>query len=169
MKTLYLMRHAKSSWSTPGLNDSQRPLNDRGKKAAPFMGKILKKMNEMPELIVTSSAKRACSTAKRIAEKLSYPLKKILNEEKLYMAGRDEFLSVIAQTGNNINKLMLISHNPGITDFANSVSGENIENIPTAGIVRIDFDVNSWDNIKETKGKFIFFEYPKKYSSQFGI
>lgn len=163
------MRHAKSSWDTPGLNDSERPLNSRGKKNAPFMGKLLKGKNEIPDLIISSPAKRAYSTAKRIAEEVSYPGKKIFKEEKLYMADTGEFLSVIGNTLQNINKLMLISHNSGITRFANFISGENLDNIPTAGIVRIDFDMDSWNQITETKGKIIFFEYPKKYTDNVGI
>lgn len=163
------MRHAKSSWDTPGLNDSERPLNNRGKKNAPFMGKLLKGKNEIPDLIISSPAKRAYSTAKRIAEEVSYPVKKIFKEEKLYMADTGEFLSVIGNTLQNINKLMLISHNSGITRFANFISGENLDNIPTAGIVRIDFDMDSWSQITETKGKMIFFEYPKKYTDNVGI
>ena len=169
MKTLYLMRHAKSSWDMPGLSDNERPLNNRGKKNAPFMGKLLKERNEIPDLIISSPAKRAYSTAKRIAAKVDYPGKKIFMEEKLYMADTDEFLSVISDTGQNINKLMLISHNSGITRFANFISGENLDNIPTAGITRIDFDMDSWKQINETKGRMIFFEYPKKYKDNVGI
>ena len=169
MKTLYLMRHAKSSWDTPGLNDGERPLNSRGKKNAPFMGKLLKEKNEIPDLIISSPAKRAYSTAKKVAKEVDYPGKKILKEEKLYMADTDEFLSVIGNTGQNLNKLMLVSHNSGITRFANFISGENLDNIPTAGIARIDFDMDSWRQIKETKGKMIFFEYPKKYTDNVGI
>jgi len=163
------MRHAKSSWAVPGLNDIERPLNDRGKKSAPFMGKLLRKRDEIPELIISSTAKRAYNTAKKIAEEVGYPEKSIFTEEKLYMAGTKEFLSIIKNTQDSINKLMLISHNPAITDFANFIFGENIDNIPTAGLVRVDLDIKSWKEVIGTKGKLIFFEYPKKYPDQVGI
>ena len=163
------MRHAKSSWDNPGLTDSERPLNKRGKKNAPFMGKLLKKMNEIPELIISSPAVRAYKTAKKAAKKIDYPSDKIVKDEKLYMAGTNDFLSVIGNTKPVIDKLMLVSHHPGIAQFANFIAGTNIENIPTAGIVRIDFDTNSWDEIPRMKGRLIFFEYPKKYKDRVGI
>src|SRR5205085_12334331 len=152
MKTLYLMRHAKSSWDMQGLTDSERTLNARRKKNARFMGKLLMEMKEIPDLIVTSTAKRAYSTVKKFARKIDYSEKKILKEKKMYMADRDEFLSVIKNNGHQVKKLMLISHNPGITNFANEISGEDIENIPTAGILRLDFDIESWKDIKDKKG-----------------
>ncbi len=163
MLTIYLVRHAKSSWAEPELKDIDRPLNGRGKKNAPEIGKLLKKMNEIPDLIISSNAKRAMSTAKRIAAEIDYPVNNIVKNKPLYMAGKNEFLSVISNTESELKKLMLISHNPGITDFANYISNSHIENIPTAGIVKIDFDTNSWKEAAETKGKVIFFEYPKKH------
>src|SRR5207247_1042363 len=107
-------------------------------------------------------------TAKKIAKEIDYPKDKILKEEKLYMADTHEFLSVIKDNGHQVKKLMLISHNPGITNFANFISEENIDNIPTAGIVRIDFDIESWNEISGIRGKLIFFEYPKKYRNKIG-
>lgn len=163
MRTLFLVRHAKSSWDTPGLNDKERPLNKRGKSDAPKMGKLLKKRNEFPELIISSPAKRAYSTAKRIAKELSYKEKDIIKNKELYMADTEDFYTVIQNTGKNVYKLMLFSHNYGITYFANFISNSDIDNIPTCGLVRIDFDMESWKQISETKGKLIYFEYPKKY------
>ncbi len=163
MKTLYLVRHAKSSWDFPDLEDIDRPLSSRGKHDAPLMGRILKKMKEEPDKIISSHAKRAFSTAKRIAEEIGYPKKDIEIETRLYMTGSSDFIDVISEQKKNVNSIMLFSHNPGITSFANSISDAAIENIPTCGIVRIDFDINKWNEIAETKGKMIYFEYPKKY------
>lgn len=164
MTTLYLVRHAKSSWKNLKLSDLDRPLNKRGKRDAPFMGRLLKKMNEYPDLIISSPAKRAFSTAKRFSKELDYPIKKILKDEKLYMAEITEFVSVIKKTHKSVKRLMLFVHNYGITNFANFISQSNIENIPTAGVVRIDFEFKSWKDIDASKGKLTFFEFPKKYS-----
>ena len=162
MKTLYLTRHAKSSWKKPELKDLDRPLNARGKADAPKMGKLLKKMEEIPELIISSPAKRAFKTASAIAKETGSPVKNIIKDIRLYMAGDDEFFDVISEVKKRFNKLMIVSHNFGLTIFANLVTGSDIINIPTAGIVKVEFDVNKWKEIRETKGKLIFFEYPKK-------
>ena len=163
MRSLYLVRHAKSSWDFPELSDDKRPLNKRGKKDAPLMGKLLKKNSEFPELMISSPAKRAFSTAKRIAQELGYKLKDIEKNDGLYMADTDEFYDVIRSVSKNIYKLMVFSHNYGITYFANHISDSNIDNIPTCGIVRIDFEIDSWKDIQNNKGNLVFFEYPKKY------
>jgi phosphohistidine phosphatase len=165
MKILYLVRHAKSSWDHPELGDSERPLNKRGKIDAPAMGKLLASKGESPELLISSHAKRAFSTAKRIAKELDYPVKNIITNEELYMADSDDYFKIIGSVPENINSLMLFSHNYGITYFANHISGSNIDNIPTCGIVRIDFDTDNWNEINNTKGQLIFFEYPKKYKT----
>ncbi|MGH2574965.1 MAG: SixA phosphatase family protein [Ignavibacteria bacterium] len=162
MKTLYLVRHAKSSWKEPGLDDAERPLNKRGKRESPLMGKLLRKNKEVPDLLVSSSAKRAFSTAKRFSKGLKYPVKKIIKDKQLYMADTDDFINVIKNTDNSIESLMIISHNPGITSFANYISVSDIDNIPTCGVVRIDFDIESWEEITGKNGMFKFFKHPKK-------
>lgn len=163
-KTLYLVRHAKSSWKNPGLADSQRPLNKRGKHDAPLMGKTLRGRKEIPELLISSPAKRAISTAKHFAKELNYNKEKIEIKEILYMASSTDFYNVIEKCGNSLKSIMLFSHNPGITDFANLISGYDIENIPTSGTVRIDFDTDSWKGIKNKKGEIKFFISPKNLS-----
>jgi phosphohistidine phosphatase len=162
MKILYLVRHAKSSWDHAELGDAERPLNKRGKLDAPMMGRLLASKGEHAELIISSHAKRAFSTAKRIAAELNYPKKKIEVNEELYMADSDDFYKIIDDVPDSVSRLMLFSHNYGITYFANHIAGENIDSIPTCGIVRVDFDTPSWKEIKNTKGKLAFFEYPKK-------
>ncbi len=164
MKTLYLIRHAKSSWKNPSLKDAERPLNCRGKKDAPNMGRLLEKQKDIPELIISSPAKRALDTAKKIAREVGYPLKKIVIEQKLYMAEQSDFIAVIEKVKKSVNSLMIFSHNFGLTLFANYISGSDIINIPTCGIVRIDFEIEKWKEITKAKGTLIFFEYPKKNS-----
>lgn len=165
MKILYLVRHAKSSWDQSELGDAERPLNKRGKTDAQIMGQLLASKSESPDLIISSHAKRAFSTAKRIAKELEYPVKNIIINEELYMADSDDYYKIIDSVPGIVNKLMLFSHNYGITYFANHISASNIDNIPTSGIVRVDFDTSSWKEIKNIKGKLIFFEYPKKYKT----
>ena len=164
MKTLYLVRHAKSSWKDKDLVDKARPLKERGVTNAGLMAKILKKGNNIPDLIISSPAVRANETAKLIADNLGIDKNSIITEENLYMADYDDFASVIKQAPENTNKVMLVSHNPGITFYACAVSNADIDNIPTCGIVRIDFNIDSWKNISTVKGEVIFFEYPKKYT-----
>ncbi len=165
MRSLYLVRHAKSSWDTPGLSDLERPLNKRGKQDAPMMGKLLKNLGEIPDLIITSPAKRANSTAKRIATEIDYNEKVIIINDLLYMADIENFIEVIKDVNEKFKKIMIFSHNYGITDFANYISTSDIENIPTCGVVKIDFKFDSWNKIKKEKGKLVFFEYPKKYTN----
>ena len=162
MRTIYLLRHAKSSWKQPELSDLERPLNKRGKRDAPKMGKLLRKRKEIPGLIISSPAKRAFATAKRFAQELKYRIKKIVKRKQLYMGTTEDFIDTISQAEKKFKSIMLVSHNPGITVFANEVSDSHIDNIPTSGVVRIDFDINDWGEIKGSKGKMIFFEYPKK-------
>lgn len=163
MLTLYLVRHAKSSWENTGIEDILRPLSKRGKYDAPLMGKLLFERNEIPDLIISSPAKRAYSTAKKIALELGYPKTEIMKQDQLYMAGIDDFNEVLSGVPQDKRKLMLVSHNFGITDFANQLTGSDISNIPTCGVVRIDLNISSWINAASNRGKLIFFEYPKKF------
>jgi len=164
MKTLYLLRHAKSSWKNPQLKDVNRPLSGRGKNDAPLMGKLLKKMGEKPEIIISSPAKRAMATAKRIAMEIGIKKKSVVTDERLYMAGREDFIKVIGETEKSVERLMLVSHNFGVTDFANFITESDIVNIPTCGVVRVDLDMTKWKDIASTKGKLIFFISPKRYA-----
>lgn len=162
---LFLCRHAKSSWSEPGLADKERPLNERGKNDAPLMGNILKNKQEFPDLIISSPAKRALKTAKIIAEKLDYKTKNIEVNKNLYMAGINEFIDVISHINKEHKNVMLFSHNYGITDFANYISNSDIQNIPTCGIVKISFVIKNWQEIQNTKGNLQYFIYPKMFKN----
>jgi phosphohistidine phosphatase len=163
MLTLYLVRHAKSSWENSGIDDKLRPLNKRGKHDAPLMGKVLFERSEFPDLIISSPAKRAYLTAKKIALELGYPKIEILKKDQLYMAGIDDFMDVITGVTPDIKRLMVVSHNFGITDFTNQLTGSGISSIPTCGVVRIDLKSSSWADAASIGGELIFFEYPKKY------
>lgn len=162
MKTVYIVRHAKSSWDNPSLPDFERPLNDRGKRDAPEMGRRLHKRGIMPDILLSSSAKRARSTAKRIARTLGIDEKHIRLADNLYHAEPEMILSTIQQLPDSVDNAMLFGHNPGLTDFVNKYINVHIDNIPTCGIVAAKFNVKSWKDINHVKGELVFFDFPKQ-------
>jgi len=164
MKRLFLIRHAKSSWGDPDRADIDRPLNERGKRDAPVMGERLKKEHKAkPDLIISSPAKRALRTAKIIATALDYPEGKIEIKASLYASGVPAMLDVIRHLDDSLGEVMLFGHNPDLTSLANYLSNQQVENIPTCGIFCVDFDIKSWKDMKNQKGIFKFFDYPKKH------
>ena len=162
MKRLYLIRHAKSSWNNADLADYERPLNKRGEKDTPFMGKRLKKHDVKPDLIISSPAKRALKTAKIIAQEIGYPTKKIYTNESIYDAAPLSLLNTIRNIDDLYDQVMLFGHN-SITELARYFTKYQVENVPTCGIFCIGFDLDSWEAVSEGKGDFIFFDYPKKH------
>ncbi len=165
MKTLYLVRHAKSSWKYPNLDDFERPLNKRGRKNAPFMGSILKKLKVAPDLVISSPANRAATTARIIADTIDYPLEKIHYNETIYASSEYDLVQVIQQLDDTVNQAMLVSHNPALTDLANTIADTAISNIPTCGVFGVNLNISSWAKIGEQCGKLKFFEFPKKHTS----
>lgn len=163
MKKLFLVRHAKSSWKFPELEDFDRPLNKRGKRDAPFMGKLLKEKKIKPDLLLSSPAVRAYVTARTIAEQINYPAKKLQKNEGLYHGSIRELMVSIKKTDKKINSLMIFGHNPGLTEFSNYLTAKYLDNIPTCGIVEIDLRIEDWKEIDEDSGTLVSFEYPKKY------
>jgi phosphohistidine phosphatase len=165
MKTLYLIRHAKSSWKYPDLDDFERPLNKRGRKNAPFMGKVLKKLKVAPDLVMCSPANRAAMTARIIADKIKYPLDKIRYCEAIYEFSENALIHVVKQIDDSVNESMVVGHNPAINGLANYVGDQPIGNIPTCGVFCVELNISSWKKIKEHCGKLKFFEFPKKHTS----
>lgn len=162
-KILYLVRHAKSSWKDASLDDFDRPLNKRGKRDAPEMGRRLAKEDIVPKLIISSPAERAKKTALAIAKAVGYDTSNIQWEENLYHARPVDLLRQVHTASDQSNSLMLIGHNPGLTDFCNDLSPEEIENIVTVGIVCLKFEVDKWKGISLAKtGKLAWYDYPKK-------
>ncbi len=161
MKTLYIVRHAKSSWDDAYMRDFDRPLNNRGNNNAPEMGKRLASMNILPDLIISSSANRAITTAKKIAREINYNQDNIKETKELYLASIGTTISIIRQVDDQHNSLMIFGHNPGWTDLTNYLSNAYIDNIPTCGIAAIEFDIERWSEVDKDKGKLIFFDYPK--------
>ncbi len=164
MKELYMIRHAKSDWKN-GVSDFERGLNKRGVNDAPLMGKVLKKLSILPDLIVTSPANRAKTTAYMIAKEIGYDQKKIVDEELLYLADVKTFYNVINSLDDKYNSVMIFSHNNGITDFVNSLTNSDIYNIPTCGVAYIKIDLDSWRYVTKGVGELVYFDFPKNHKS----
>ena len=163
MKTLYLARHAKSSWKHPELSDIERPLNKRGKRDAPYIGNLLKEKVVKPDIVISSPALRAKKTALAIAEKIDYPKSKILIDENIYESSSTELIHIIKGFGDKYNSVMMFGHNPGFTMVNNYLTNSFIDNIPTCGVVGIRFN-SSWKKIDSASGKAFFFIYPKLFN-----
>lgn len=158
-----MIRHAKSSWDASNVDDFERPLNDRGKRDAPRMGKRMKEKNIHPDQMVASPAKRAFSTAKKIAKVLKYPKENIKTDRRLYHADEETILTVVRELKDSCRVVMVFGHNPGLTEFVNSLMDgqQDIDNIPTCGVVAFQFSAESWGEVDWGKGKMLFFDYPK--------
>ena len=162
LKTLLLIRHAKSSWDDPELTDYERPLNERGKKDAPAMAEKLYERGIKIDAFVTSPARRARKTAEQFAKRYKKEKEDLLLKTELYMASDEAFNSVVEKLNDDIDCVAIFSHNPGITDFANSLTDDiRIDNIPTSGIFAVSIEAKKWNKFKEAKKKFLFFDYPK--------
>lgn len=165
MKSLCLMRHAKSSWKFEHLSDMERPLNKRGTRDAPLMGKLLHTNGIHPDRIISSSAKRALMTATLVAEELQYPVNTIETYEALYLADTEQLLNVVHGLNSQDESVLIVGHNPGLTLFGNLLTNHSIENVPTGGVLCLDFNTASWHQIAPRSASLRFFEYPKKYFS----
>lgn len=161
MKTLYLIRHAKSSWADVSLSDFDRPLNERGEKDAPRMAKRLREREVTPHLMVSSPAKRAVKTCKAFCKVLGYPKEKIKEVKALYHASDEGILEVLRQINNKHEVVFLFGHNPGLTEFANRLFNEGILNVPTTGIVAGKLKADTWDSVSFGCGAMEFFDFPK--------
>ncbi len=161
MKNIILVRHAKSSWSNMALADHDRPLNERGKHNAPEMGKRLNKKRIQPDLLLSSTAKRARATAKKIAKEIDYPKEKIQTTKMLFHADGGNIIEVIKSLDDSLNTVMIFGHNPGFTTCSNALTGGAISNIPTCGVASIELHVQSWSETSPGLGMLLFFDYPK--------
>lgn len=161
MKNIILIRHAKSSWTNMTLSDHDRPLNGRGEKNAPEMGKRLKKNNINPDQIISSSAKRAWSTAKKIAKEIGYPKDSLVKTKELFHANTLGIINFIRNLEDTNTTVMIFGHNPGFTACVNALSNSGIANIPTCGVASIELDIEKWSQTAEGTGKLRFYDFPK--------
>jgi phosphohistidine phosphatase len=161
MKTLVLVRHAKSSWRDTTLPDKQRPLNDRGKRDAPRMGKRLAKRDVKADLILSSPANRALTTAEIIAKELDYKLKDIVVDDRLYPGVADDLLGVIHKLSDKLDRVMLVGHNPALANLAHRFSSE-ITHMPTCAVAEFTFNAKSWQDVDKAALATMALERPKK-------
>ena len=162
MKVITIVRHAKSSWKDSSLSDRERPLNSRGERDAPDMGKRIHEHGIRPSLIVSSPANRAWTTAKIIAQAINYPREFLQKEDSLYLASLDEVLDVIVAQDNGFNNLMVVGHNPGMTDIANFLVPGLTINLQTAGVVSVQVDQEDWSLYERPAAELLVHDWPKK-------
>ncbi|MDD9890437.1 MAG: histidine phosphatase family protein [Gammaproteobacteria bacterium] len=164
MKTLYLLRHAKSSWDDPELRDFERPLAKRGLNDAPVMAGRFMDRNNSVACIISSPANRAKSTAKIFAENIGYPVDDIISNPELYFAGTAMFLKAASLVDDNCESAMLVGHNPAITEFVNMMANADIDNVPTCGLVELSLPIDNWADVNTGMATVVEFDYPKKKS-----
>ena len=160
-KTLVLVRHAKSSWDVPGIADFDRTLNERGKNDAPEMAKRTKAKGIKLDVFLSSPAKRAHKTAKYFAEEFNIGMTDIDLIDKLYEASVTAFLEVVSTIDERHNAAIIFSHNPGITEFVNTLAKVHVDNVPTCGVFAVRADAEKWEDFLKAEKHFLFFDYPK--------
>lgn len=164
MKTLYLVRHAKSDWNNGELLDVDRPLNARGYRDAHFMSKLLKEKKLLPELIISSPAVRAISTALIFARNFNFKHSTIVIKDELYESSVNHYLQCITELDDKIKNVMIVGHNPLLTDLANTLT-ITVADMPTcsiAGIKKLDRGI-AWKNFASSPAELVLFDFPKNY------
>jgi len=160
MKTLLLLRHAKSSWNDPDLQDFERPLNQRGRKAAPLIGRFMLQEGLVPDLILSSPAERARQTIALIVE-AAHLEGELRYDERIYEASAESLLEVVSGAEDRFAILLLVGHNPGMEDLLLLLSGETVR-MPTAALAAITFDTEKWIKVNERKGQLQSLTTPKE-------
>ena len=165
-KELLLVRHAKSSWDDPSLDDHDRPLNARGLRNAPEMGKRLQGWGIRPDTWISSTALRAITTAKIIAEQIGFPPDQIQRTKGLYHAGATELQEFIAGLDDQLGSVVLFGHNPGMTSLVANLYGLPIDNLPTCGVVHLQFTEANWEAASSALPVRATFDFPKNQSGE---
>ena len=166
MKRVYLIRHAKSSWDTPGVGDHGRPLNERGQKDAPMMGKRLLAGRHVPDAMLSSTAVRAVTTAEAIAGEIGFPLARIEKLSSIYHAGPTQYYQILAALDDSIGSVFIFGHNPSISEFAHLLSGKPVGNLPTCAVYGVEIAVDSWKDLDgQQNGTVLLFDTPKAHRS----
>lgn len=166
MKTLYLCRHAKSSWADLGMEDFDRPLNDRGLRNAPHMAQTFKERGEPVDLIMSSPANRALTTAHFFAKNLKLPAERFVQNKSIYHAERSALLRIVQELPDSAQRVMLFGHNPGFSELVQHLCDGGVGDLPTCGLVRIDLPVNEWQLASRDLGTLVWFDYPKRHPGQ---
>ena len=161
MKTLYIVRHAKSSWDYSGLPDDQRPLLEKGKKRTKRIIDFLLDKEVVVDYIISSPAVRAFETARIIGKALKHEADEIRKDNLLYQADAERLHNLFFDLPSGMDSLMIFGHNPTLTNFANKFIINKIDSIPTSGVVCIDFNIDKWEDISSLKSELRFFITPK--------
>ena len=164
MRTLYLTRHAKSSWDDPRTDDFNRPLNERGLRDAPFMARIFKERGEPVDRLVSSPAVRAISTAREFAGALGIHEADITQERGIYLAPAEMLLRIVNLLNNDHRRVMLFGHNPGFSELAEYISDADIGELATCATVRIDLPVDGWNEVSMGLGTLVWHDHPKRHA-----
>jgi phosphohistidine phosphatase len=161
MKTLLVLRHAKSSWDDPALDDHERPLNKRGQRDAPRMGELMRELGLLPDVVLSSDAVRARLTAEAVAATAHYA-GEILPHPHLYMAGPADILSLLPTVPENAGTVMIVGHNPGLEKLVEHLTGD-WQDLPTAALAQIDLPIQQWRDLKlSTRGMLVGLWRPKE-------
>ncbi|MEE8356764.1 MAG: histidine phosphatase family protein [Anaerolineales bacterium] len=163
MKTLVIVRHAKSSWDNRGLSDHDRPLNRRGLRDAPVMGARLTEWGPPVDRVISSSAVRALTTAELITQEMGLPWDEIVIAEALYHASEEDLLEIIQEQEDYLDGLMMFGHNPGMTCLVNDLSELDLDNLPTCGVVTLQFNIEHWTEVGEELAVIAEINTPKKH------
>ncbi len=162
MKTLLIIRHAKSSWALIGQSDTDRPLNNRGNKDAPEIANRLLNKNIPIDLFLSSTAVRAKETCIHFSKAFKAKNNNIQFTDDLYHASSKKIFDVIASINNEFNCAAVFTHNPGITDFVNELStAVKIDNMPTCGVFAVEASIEKWKDFEQCDKRFVLFDYPK--------
>lgn len=164
MKTLLLLRHAKSSWKIPDQPDFERPLNGRGRRSAPLMGRHLRRQGIEPDLVLCSPAERTRQTAALFTEAARVRAE-VRYDERIYEASGLQLLEVVAQAGEGANTVLLIGHNPGLEELLFMLTGE-MQLMPTAALARVDLSVERWGEVREQAGRLDWVVRPKELEDE---
>jgi phosphohistidine phosphatase len=160
MKTLLILRHAKSSWSNANLGDHDRPLNERGKRDAPRVGRLLRREGLVPDLILCSSAERALATAEAVALESGYE-QEIQVTRALYHGGPEHYLAALRQLPDVCSRVMVVGHNPGLEELLESLTG-NGESMPTGALAQVELPIARWSAVVgHTAGRLVDFWVPR--------
>ncbi|MFN8238740.1 MAG: histidine phosphatase family protein [Chitinophagales bacterium] len=166
MKLLTIIRHAKSSWENPELDDIIRPLNERGKQAIGITGNYLKSKKIKPDLMISSPATRALQTAIGIGAYVNYQTEDLKIEQDIYFGGTASVIRILKNTDNRYADVFLFGHEPMLSSVIFSLSGEALEKFPTCAVYRMQFDITAWNEISQKKGKCEFYVNPKLLSQK---
>ncbi|TXI07874.1 MAG: histidine phosphatase family protein [Rhizobium sp.] len=161
MRTLTIIRHAKSSWEQEGLHDFERPLNDRGRRDAPVMAARLRQFGAIPDLLVSSPALRAITTARIFADGLDISTESIQLQAKIYEASVGTLLQIVRELDDRYAHVALFGHNPGLSNLARKLAHCDFDELPTCGMVQISLPANHWRDVSANSGQLLYSSWPK--------